>query len=89
MMALAIIRSLAVVGEPSITTLTVTTEGSGCSMISSVAPRHPEPSIRATRNRPVWIRRRAFLSEAVLYIGQRASSSTLKESGSLDLSRTR
>ena len=87
--ALATIRSLAVVGEPSIWTSAVTTEGSGCSVISSVAPRHPEPSIRATRKRPVWIRRRAVLSRFILYIDHRGLSATLKESGSLDLSRSR
>ena len=86
MTALAIIRSLAVVGEPSRTTLAETTVGSGCSIISSVAPKHPELNIRATRNRPVWIRR-VLLSRAVLYIGLRASLPTLKESGSSDLSR--
>ena len=86
MTALAIIRSLAVVGEPSRTTLAETTVGSGCSIISSVAPKHPELNIRATRNRPVWIRR-VLLSRVVLYIGLRASLPTLKESGSSDLSR--
>ena len=87
MTALAIIRSLAVVGEPSRTTLAETTVGSGCSIISSVAPKHPELNIRATRNRPVWIRRRELLSRVVLYIELRASLPTLKESGSSDLSR--
>ena len=86
MTALAIIRSLAVVGEPSRTTLAETTVGSGCSIISSVAPKHPELNIRATRNRPVWIRR-VLLSRVVLYIELRASLPTLKESGSSDLSR--
>ena len=39
-----------------------TTVGSGSSTISSVAPRHPELIMRATRNSPVLIRRGAILA---------------------------